>query len=46
MNTMKAGDKVELLNNLPRQWFDKPTLVITGTIEKVFKNGKFSVAID
>ena len=43
---IQAGQKVKLVNNLPDGWFDAPTPILTGTIEKVFKNGKFSAAID
>jgi hypothetical protein len=46
---MNAGQKVEIVNTLPQGWFKHlrqyPSM-LTGTVQKVFKNGKVAVAVD
>lgn len=48
-NTVEVGSKVSMVNDLPAQWFKNrskgyPT-TLTGTVLKVFKNGKVSVRV-
>jgi hypothetical protein len=46
---MKAGQKVEIVNTLPQNWFrhlSQYPSILTGTVQKVFKNGKVAVAMD